>query len=787
MSIRIKDTVWIQQSFILPQSALDEVDKRRRILTNAAYKFTDTTLGGNFAINAPPQFTRYADIRVGGSQEYSHGATNGSTTKGGVKWAFSTGRFMAEGDNPRRKFTTPSAGMGRYYSEAIDDWGQDLVMRFGVPEYNSLTQFFGNFYSTDAAMISQTGRTRGVFATLGRAAGFLLSLPLQPIILGGQLVRFLANWPSSKYYYMKPTMYPYWQAVNTLVNGIAVNMGVIPMALTEAQRSSMNLDSNFLANQQEMLKEYAQVLPDIFLNTSDANGPTPGGLDVYKIANRAQRIANTFNAEVIQKLDSGSLSDPSARGVASALFTAMNELRQDLFMGGGLKRVPSQGIDEYRRIYLESGRNSPDDQKNYINLDGTTTPPGGDDSSTPSAPGIDSNGNPTGTSTANPALSSDNIDSSSLNQVEVESAGPGGNRDWYNTGGVKDAGPDTPNGYQPSSWLGSLGPMFEAERRDGAQFVTFRVGYSGTTSESFASSVEESQISQKFNSTSSSARSARFDWANGADLKSIPGVGAVVGAVKDFVAGTLEGVHMSGLLALAGNAFVDIPKTWNGSSANLPSASYTIKLRSPYGTKMSRLMNLYVPLGMLLAAALPLSTGKRSYTSPFICEAFCRGRHAIRLGMITDMSITRGSGNLGWNQDGDALGIDVSFTITDMSTIMHMPIQVNFGLSDKILQGAGDLLGNAFGQGSMAGQQVATYLQKGTYDDDNAFTDYLAVLGGLSWQDMIYANRRWRLARYRQMQAWTSWKSPARVSAWAGDTTLGRLINAISVETDRTD
>ncbi len=752
------------------------MDKRRRILTNAAYKFTDTTLGGNFAINAPPQFTRYADVRVGGSEEYSHGATNGSTTKGGVKWAMSTGRFMAEGDNPRRKYTTPSAGMGRYYSEAIDDWGQDLVMRFGVPEYNSLTQFFGNFYSTDAAMISQTGRTRGIFATLGKAAGFLLALPLQPIILGGQIIRFLANWPSSKYYYMKPTMYPYWQAVNTLVNGIAVNMGVIPMALTEAQRSSMSLDSNFLANQQEMLKEYAQVLPDIFLATSDSNGATPAGLDVYKIANRAQRIANTFNAEVIQKLDSNSLSDPSAPGVASALFKAMNELRVDLFHSGGLKRVPSSGIDEYRKIYLESGRNSPDDQKNYINLDGTSTPTDTDGNSlggsTPSAPGIDSDGNPTTPSATSPdpTVAAESIDQSALKQVEVESAGPGGNRDWYNTGGAKDAGPDTPNGYQPSSWVGSLGPMFEAERRDGAQYVTFRVGYSGTTSESFASSVEESQISQKFNSTSSSARSARFDWANGADVKNMPVVGSVVSAVKDFVSGALEGIHMSGLLALAGNAFVDIPKTWNGSSANLPSASYTIKLRSPYGSKMSRLMNLYVPLGMLLAAALPLSTGKRSYTSPFICEAFCRGRHAIRLGMITDMSITRGSGNLGWNQDGDALGIDVSFTITDMSTIMHMPIQVNFGLSDKILQGAGDLLGSI-----------------ATYDDDNAFTDYLAVLGGLSWQDMSYANRRWRLARYRQMQAWTSWKSPARVAAWAGDTTLGRLINGISVETDRTD
>ena len=569
MSFRIKDKVWVQQSFLLPEAVLDSDDKTRRVLTSAAFKFTDTTIGGNFAINAPPQFTRFADIRVGGSDNLMYGSTN--VPRGGVKWMRSTGTWFVEGNSPQSKYTTPSAGMGRFYSESIDDYGQDLIMRFGVPEYNSLTQFFANFYSTDAAMMARTGRTSNVFATAGKAFGFLLALPLQPIILGGQIIRFLGFWPASKYYYMKPTMYPYWSAVNTIVNGLAVNMG----------------DEN--------------------------GGPAPG-----------------------------------------------------------------------------------------------------------------------------------------------------------------------------TSWWGSLRNMFQAERRDGAQFVTFRVSYSGSTGESFSSSVEESQISQKFNSTSSSARSARFDWANGADLKQIPGVSQVLGAVDSFLSNTLEGVHMSGFLALAGNAFVDIPKTWSGSTAQLPRAEYTVKLRSPYGSRMSRLMNLYIPLAMLLAGALPLSTGKRSYTSPFICEAFCRGRHAIRLGMIDSMSITRGVGNMGWNSDGDALGIDVTFSIVDMSTVMHMPINSNFGASDKIIQGAANIIGAATGN-EQGWSEAAAYVQKATYDDDNAFTDYLAVLGSLSWQDLIYANRRWRLARYRQMQNWSSWKSPARVSSWMGHTTLGRVINALSVESDRSD
>lgn len=746
MSFRIKDKVWIQQSFLLPESALNDVDQRRRVLTSAAYKFTDTTLGGNFAINAPPQFTRYADIRVGGSEPYSRGATNGSSTgKGGVRWMMSTGQFMADGDNPNSKYTTPSAGMGRFYSEGIDDFGQDLVMRFGMPEYNSLTQFFGNFYSTDAALMARTGRTSSVFATAGKAFGFLLALPLQPIILGGQIVKFLGGWPASKYYYMKPTMYPYWQAVNTIANGIAVNMGVIPMALTEAQTKVMGMDANHLGNQEEMLNEYAKVLPDIFLRS----GQGALGLDVYAIANRAQRIANSFNTQLINKIEK--VED------ASKLFEAMNNLKDELFHRGGLKRPPSSGIDAYREKYLESDRNQTGGETTYIKLDGTAAETATDD--------------------ANVAPSGVVADSAPT-QADVESVDSKGRRDWFNMGDG--------TGADGSNWIGSLKGMFESERRDGAQFVTFRVGYSGSAGESFSNATEESTISQKFNSTSSSARSARFDWANGADLKKIPGVSQVMGAVNEFLSNTLEGIHMSGLLALAGNAFVDIPKTWSGSTAQLPRAEYTIKLRSPYGTRMSRLMNLYIPLSMLLAAALPLSTGKRSYTAPFICEAFCRGRHAIRLGMIDSMSITRGVGNLAWTMDGDALGIDVTFSIVDMSTIMHLPIQANFGTTDKIIQAAGNILGAAAGD-SLAGQEAATYIQKGTYDDDNSFTDYLAVLGSLSWQDMIYANRRWRLARYRQMQNWNSWKSPGRVAMWAGNTTLGRMINAVSVETDRTD
>lgn len=56
-----EDSDWLRQSFLLPKGAIDSRDAVRRTFTEASRKFTDTTLGGNYAINCPPQFTRFAD------------------------------------------------------------------------------------------------------------------------------------------------------------------------------------------------------------------------------------------------------------------------------------------------------------------------------------------------------------------------------------------------------------------------------------------------------------------------------------------------------------------------------------------------------------------------------------------------------------------------------------------------------------------------------------------------------------------------------------------------------
>lgn len=670
----MRDENWLRRSFMVSDYTYNNTDMVRRELTEARFKFTDTTLGGNFAINPPPQFTRFADIPV-----------------------------------PSRY--TNSDGMGRYYSEALDDRGQYIHMRFGVPEYNSLTNFFFNFYNAGAAHLANRGRAPSSFYYMGRAVGFVVSLPAQPFIWTGQVIRFFTQKPASKFYYMKPTMPLYWSAVSNILNGIGVNMGVIGRGMSKGEAElRKSLDP-------QQSGEHGA----LYGNLSGGNFPNiyrpDGGVDIYKVATRAQRMAIQQRKAMAKVLESGG----SLEGMASSMESSQTSMVGDPSMA-------NDNMDSYLGSYHGTGV-------------GEEKLPEVDDSEQTS-------------------------NSEKVEEAAVHSnlAGDGG-------------------------FLSHL----EAELEDGAAFVTFRVDDQGEVSETFQNQTGESPLASTLKGVSSSARQARFSFANG-NLTDVPVIGDIIDSAKDLVSGALESVSLSGIMALGGSAFADIPDIWESSSAEFPTATYTIELRSPYGTPMARFQNLMVPLSMLLASALPLATGKQSYTSPFLCELYSQGRNQIRLGMVESLSITRGAGNVGWTRNGEPLGIDVSITVVDLSSIMSMPISSNFGVMGAAIQGSAEALGRAADMlvGNTSGAEsegasgsLASLLAKSTFDDDNAFTDYLAVLGSLGLADQIYPTNKLRLNRAKRVADWQQWKSPAHLANWMGGTLPGRVASMITHTTNR--
>lgn len=777
-SDRLDDTDWMRQTFLLSRGDITRRDMLNRVMTNADFTFGDTTLGGSAAINMPYQFTRYADLKTGLSYRGNLSQLNSSRNReSGGQFSY---RVAPEGEKNSiigniieqfeytRNATAGNFGMGRYYQESIDEHSVLVHMRFGVPVYNSMTRFLGSFYSHRAAELAQAGRgqvdwTRpgeaipgainNVAGAMGSLTGALFAAPFYPFVLGGRVLRTLAGVPSSKFYYLKPTMALYRQAAATILNGIAVNMGISPYSPNDDRVSVYN------TGDQEVMSEnnraiYHNLLPDVV--------QPDGHIDLFAVTTRYQRKANRINSALREELGQSLLTPWSQmadnmRGVIAKM--------QDGTLSGGGDAQPTQikGISKYLELYfgVDINISAGDGGSSMVNtLDGNIR---GDNETGPEGSTLEMPG----------SSAARDIAAKSSQQA----ANTTGGREIF---GGTDEGARVGEGV--GGTVGQYASMFEAELHDGGQFVTFRVDNPGPMTESFTNQVRESDLSQKLNSISAAARSKRFDFAQG----NIGfGIGTVVSAVESFVGNALDKIEMSGVMGLSGLAFIDIPQTWDNSTAQLPRADFTIQLRAAYGNKLSRFMDLYVPLSLLLAGVLPLSTGMQSYTSPFICEVYCKDRAAIRLGIIESMTITRATNNMPMSIDGGPMGIDVSFQVRDLSSVLHMPIATNFGLVGKI-QAAGNAamqeVSETVGNGSEAVQAALT---PSAYGEDSAFNDYLAVLGGLSLDQMVYGTRKLALQYARQRQNIRAWRSPAALAAMGSDTLTGRVARMLAMGTNR--
>ena len=101
------------------------------------------------------------------------------------------------------------------------------------------------------------------------------------------------------------------------------------------------------------------------------------------------------------------------------------------------------------------------------------------------------------------------------------------------------------------------------------------------------------------------------------------------------------------------------------------------------------------------------------------------------------------------------MGIDVSFSVQDLSSVMHMPLQAGSSALSVI---------NPFGN---------------LFDDDNAFTDYMAVLGSLTLNEQTYPIEKAKLRFTRNMANIRTWFSSAHFAQWATDLAPVQLIGAL--------
>jgi len=706
------DREWLQQAFLINDIDLVYPDLiLNRAWSTAQDKFTDTRMGGSIGVNARPQFCPYSDIRVKGR----------ITNRSDVTLDQGNGDY----------------GMGRYYSESIDDNAQTIFLRFGVPEYNSLSNFLMGAFDSGVSSLARTGSGNSLIYNIAAGVGAVVSFSAFPIasmmLIGGQFLSQFVTGANSKFYKLKPTMPLYWSTVNSLVNNLAVNMGILPRIF-----SNPNSDPSIPADQKintklnldnDSLNSLSDMMPDLF--TADR------AIDIYAMANRAQRMANVLFTQDYDNFDN--ISAQSKRGIdfkttskylsdPKGEHSLINMIQR--FGKGTLYYNDNSAVEPRPPIPIESAPPTEGGQAAPTKVAPTTTPT---DTATTiqGAQGIFFNAD--GTQRANVATGysyDDIINNPAAAASAAASAATTGLGEFFS----------------------NLKIFLEAELSDGSMFATFRVDSTGSVSEAFGNSVIESDISNKLNGASSTAREARFTFANGNLVGGVAGsvLGGVADIGADILTGSLAGLTMgvsTAIKGLLGEGFIDIPKHWQSSNATLPRANYNIQLISPYGNAISQLQNIYIPLCMILAGSLPLSTGRSSYTSPFIVQLFDRGRCQIQTGMIESVSITRGTSNLGFTRTGNAMAIDVSFSIVDLSSIMHMPIS----------------------SGGLFNFNAAI-------DEDNILYDYLAVLAGQDVYSQIYwwPKARLKMAKYKKRL--DEMTSSAKWSSILSNTGLFRLM-----------
>lgn len=705
---RVLDQEWAGHAFrINPDQFNQEQLMRRKYYTTSSRKFTDTSWGGHFAVNPFPQFTRNCDVA-------------------------------------HKSIYSGSSGCGRWWSENLDDPQQLLHIRAGIPKYNSMTTFFANFFSVQSSVLSRSGRADSIWYKLGYAAGFVGTLVLQPFILGGSAIKFFMSTPRTKFYYLNPTMHMYWRAVASMMNTYMVNVGLTSYFTPEKNKEFFDpVVSNSVA-QEDWRAQQSIYGKDFVMHN--------GGIDVFAVSTRAQRLGQIYRKEVEAALDEtvGKLTfSPTASN-------ADKEAQRTAAMNAFVKKMDTtiaalpvkQNIDQpIRSASNTAGVESPlpqsllevyEDYQFSSAMDPSTAAPEGD-----------------------------KVENSSF----IDSIGKG----WA----------------EVSGYFSKFGQAFKGNMEMGAEFVTFRVNNTGTQSESFSNSFTESGLMSTINSNSSTVRSAKHNMAGG-NLGG--GVGAILSAGAEGLAGALDSVGLGGAMALAGNAFVDIQKVYQNSSVDMMTTSITIPLRAWSADPWTIAKDIAYPLYCIMALGMPKSTGTQSYDEPFLLELFLKGRSQLREGRVRSISITRGSGDNGWTKDGHALAIDVTVEFEDMSGVIGVPIapvtsRLLSGISATVETGV-KIGANAVGLDGAAAadtvQNLTAALSQSSYSEDSKFGDYQNVLAAVDLHSQINTfSGKYKLNLAKTRVEMQQWRSPHLIMSGMFDTLPGSIIQAMGQPTSR--
>ena len=213
-------------------------------------------------------------------------------------------------------------------------------------------------------------------------------------------------------------------------------------------------------------------------------------------------------------------------------------------------------------------------------------------------------------------------------------------------------------------------------------YVQFFIDTDASASESMSNSTSESKIKGMLDQGSDLLKEAQFIMQSGGiGTDALKELGSsVTEGLADITGGSdtsaLGGV-LQRVLTLSDNVIngenIIMPDIYQ-NSAYEKSYSFTVHLKTPYGTKFGYFMDICVPLMHLLCLGLPKQTTANTYGSPFLVKAHVEGIFTCNMGMVTGISVSKGV-NSAYSVDGLPTEVDVTVTIADLYSDLSMSPQ----------------------------------------------------------------------------------------------------------------
>ena len=699
-NVKVLDLDWVRTRFGISNKELsDERLAHGRFFTTASFKYSDTRLGGHLACNPKPQWTRYCDIRP--------------------RYNPTFGRSRKPTDiNPTKQGT--HLGMGQYYSEAIDDNANLVFLTFGVKKFNGLLDFMMSAIDYGDVVVANTGR-KPIFYNVGKMIGTVVVFSCIPITASiiwavKAISKFLNMNNSYDYYYMKPTMHSYWSVVNNLATQLATELKLISPIIENLEASKYADLQHDLGAPSTLNKDELQAIADI-LGYGLFDSKT-GWIDVFGVMAHPQAMYRDF---LRRKKAEHNVDVPMIDGYGAMLSLPSGNEDISSDVNESAFALSSSQIGTFQS-YLDKAIKS---SHMWDPEDNDITQSSGEEAQK-----------------VNSDISAEKGKlQDSINKLDRKE------RSSYSSGFTHNFNGERTEDKDP--WYKNFMSTADSVIHDGGLSAIFSVDFPGSQTESFSNDIRDIDTGGMIKSVASTAQDFKFNFSGG-NLGGPIDTGAIMGAVKETIMGGASGVTMGltdVLATIFGDAYIDIPKRWSDSSVSFPSITYNMKLACVYGNAYSMMQSIGIPLCMLLAGTLPLATGKASYTSPFLCSLNMQGMQNIKLGMITSLSITRGTTNLPFTKSRKPLGVDVSFTVTDFSTLTAAPVVK--GIFDEIM---------TFGM-----------------DDTTPLGRYLATLAGRDIQTEKYTLNK---VGQRLSRTWVNIKSiisPHRRASYIGDMLNGPL------------